>query len=125
MRSKTRMLLLSILACTTSSLAMADGSVNVKSETVRYDDLRLISNVGASVLYARLRKAAEHVCGSPIDAAQLPQQRGFRACVDDALAKAVVDVNHPVLTQYAAIRRNSSAPSTPGITTVTAVAKAP
>ena len=59
MRSKIHMLLLSILAVCGSSLAMADTQVNVKTETVCYGDVRLISAVGAAVLYSRLHSAAE------------------------------------------------------------------
>lgn len=125
MRSKTRMLWLSILTSTVCSVAMADTSVAVKSETVRYDDLRLISNVGAAVLYGRLKGAAERVCGGPMESSQIAQQKRYRACVDEALAKAVADVNHPVLSQFYEIKRRAPAPSTPdATTTVTAVAKA-
>jgi UrcA family protein len=110
MYTKTRMLVLSLLAAVgVSSVALADTAVNVKSETVRYDDLRLISPVGASVLYARLRSAAERVCGGPALPGQIAEQHRYRACVDEALAKAVTDVNHPVLNQYAALRRSTPA----------------
>jgi UrcA family protein len=127
MRSKTQKLLLSILAITASSLASADAStvsVNVKTETVRYDDLRLISTVGAAVLYGRLKGAAERVCGGPMDSAQIAEQKRYRACVDDALMKAVAEVNHPILTQFYELKRSKSAPLDTGVTNDSAVAKA-
>lgn len=124
MRSKTHMLLLSILAVTASSLAMADTSVNVKTETVRYDDLRLISTVGAAVLYGRLKGAAERVCGGPMESAQIAEQKRYRTCVDDALTKAVADVNHPLLTQFFELKRSKSVPASTEVTNPSAVADA-
>ncbi len=100
MRSKIHMLLLSILAVCGNSLAMADTLVNVKTETVRYDDIRLISAFGAAVLYGRLRAAAERACGGPVDTVPLAQRQRFKGCVDEAVAKAVADVNNPMLTWY-------------------------
>ena len=124
MRSKTCLLLLSIVAATASSLAMADAIVNVKSEVVRYDDLRLISDVGAAVMYARLHSAADRVCGGPADSLQIAQQKRYRACVDDALSKAVADVNSPILSKYFESRRAAPVPGSIGVPSTTAVAKA-
>jgi UrcA family protein len=123
MSSKIRSLLLSALALVASSFAMADTVVNVKSETVRYDDLRLISAVGAAVLYSRLRHAAERACTS-LDGKTPQLSSRYRACVDDAVSKAVADVNEPVLTKYYETKRNSPTP-TVGKPSPTAVAQAP
>jgi len=102
------MLLLSILAICCSSLAMADPEVNVKTETVRYGDVRLISAVGAAVLYSRLRSAGERACGGPLDTVPLQQRQRFKACVDEAVAKAVGDVNNPMLTWYHESKRGNT-----------------
>lgn len=112
MYAKIRMLMVSLVALGASSFASADALVTVKSEVVRYDDLRIISNVGAAVLYGRLRSAAERVCFDVMSPAR------NKACVDATLAKAVADVNHPLLTQYVESRRGKI----PG---VAAVAKGP
>jgi UrcA family protein len=124
MRSTIRTIFLFIFAAVASSVAMADSLVTVKSEVVHYGDLRLISAVGAAVLYGRLRGAAERAC-SPLDGRQPSQAGRYRACVDEAMAKAVADVNEPVLTAYYESKR--SAPPTPTVATPspTAVAKAP
>jgi UrcA family protein len=124
MRSTIRTIFFSILAAVASSVAMADPLVTVKSEVVHYGDLRLISAVGAAVLYGRLRGAAERACG-PLDGRQPSQVARYRVCVDEALAKAVADVNAPVLTTYYESKRN--APPAPSVATPspTAVAKAP
>ena len=124
MRSKTRMLLLSLVALTASSLAMADTQVNVKSEVVRYDDIRLISDVGAAVMYVRLKSAAERACGGPIDTLQISQQKRYGACVADAMSKAVSDVNSPVLSKYFESKRGAPAPGSTGAPSATAVANA-
>jgi UrcA family protein len=100
MRSKTGVLLLSSLATIASAHAFADNSVTVQTEIVKYDDVRLISAVGAAVLYGRIRNAAEKACGAPQNKKPIEQEARFRQCVDDAVAKAVVQVNEPVLTWY-------------------------
>ena len=123
MLAKTSLYLLSaMVALCINTAAGADTSVNVKSETVRYDDLRLISAVGASVLYARLRSASERVCGGPTQSPSLSEQKRFKTCVDEALTKSVADVNHPVLNQYATIRRSAiTAPGKPADSVITGV----
>jgi UrcA family protein len=124
MRSINRMLLVSALAVTASSVAMADALVNVKSETVRYEDLRLTSPVGVAVLYGRIRAAAEHACAS-LDSLDLSAKARYRACLDGALAKAVADVDHPGLTQYYDYKRGLPAAAPPvTVPSVTVVAKA-
>jgi len=109
MRSKIHMLLLSILAVCGSPLAMAtDPIVTVKTETVRYGDIRLISAVGAAVLYGRLQSAAERACGGPLETVPIAQRQRFKVCVDDAVAKAVTDVNNPMLTWYQDSKRGKA-----------------
>jgi len=124
MRSTIRTVLLFIFAAVASSVAMADSLVTVKSEVVHYGDLRLISAVGAAVLYGRLRGAAERAC-SPLDGRQPSQAGRYRACVDEAITKAVADVNEPVLTTYHESKRSAPPTPTVGTPSPTAVAKAP
>ena len=121
MRTKTYLLLFAFLAATASSLATADALVNVKSEVVRYDDIRLISPVGAAVLYGRLHSAAVRACGGPADGpTQLGRQQRYNACTNEALAKAVGEVNHPILTQYYESRRSATVPGAATEKSVTA-----
>ena len=109
MRSKIHMLLLSLVAVAGSSLAMADAPVvTVKTETVKYDDIRLISAVGAAVLYGRLSSAADRACGGPLETVPLVQRQRFKQCVDEAVAKAVQDVNNPMLTWYRESKRGNT-----------------
>jgi len=115
MRFNFRMLLLSVLAVAATSSAMAgEGAfVNVKTEVVRFDDLRLISTVGAAVLYGRIENAADRACGGPSDGLQLAQQQRYRKCMDETVAKAVSDVNHPILNQFYESKRRNRANTQP------------
>jgi UrcA family protein len=121
MRAKTCLFLFSFLAATASSLATADALVNVKTEIVRYDDIRLISTVGAAVLYGRLHNAANRACGGQLNGPpQLARQQRYDACMNDALTKAVDQVNHPILTQYYETKRRATAPASAAEKNVTA-----
>jgi UrcA family protein len=125
MSSRIRTLFFAVFACVASSFAMADAVVTVKSETVRYDDVRLISAVGAAVLYGRVRHAAERACAS-LDGKTPQLASRYRACVDDAVAKAVAEVNEPVLTKYYEAKRTTPAQTpTVGKPSPTAVAQGP
>jgi UrcA family protein len=124
MRSFKGLLLLSALAVAASPVAMADALVNVKTETVRYDDLRLTSPVGVAVLYARLRNAAERAC-APLDNLQLSGKARYRACFDDSLTKAVNTVGHPGLIAYHESKRGVTAPTPAVVPSITVVAKGP
>jgi UrcA family protein len=108
MRSKIHMLLFSTLVVAASQFAMAGTAVTVKTEVVRYDDVRIISAVGAAVLYSRIRAAAERACGGPVDSLQLARKTRHQACVDEAVAKAVADVNNSMLTWYYDSKRGAS-----------------
>jgi len=108
MKSKIHMLLLSLVAVAGTSLALADAPVVVKTGTVKYGDIRLISALGAAVLYGRLASAAERACGGPLETVPLVQRQRFKQCVDDAVAKAVADVNNPMLSWYQDSKRGKA-----------------
>ncbi len=65
------------------------------AKKVAYGDLNLDSNLGAKVLYARLRYAAQNVCAPVEDIRDLGRQSVWQHCVDKALAAAVKQVNAP------------------------------
>jgi UrcA family protein len=78
--------------------ARADESAGqVPTRTVRYSDLNLNTQVGAEVLYQRIRDAAERVCGD-VGSRQLDQAMAARACVERAVTSSVHAVNNPQLT---------------------------
>ena len=121
MRSKISLLVLSAVAAFGTSAANADPTVTVRSEVVSYGDLRLISSVGAAVLYGRIRAAAERACGVSVDRRPVGNETRLRACVNEAVANAVATVSEPQLTQYHDMKRkraNPTAPTAPDGTTV-------
>jgi len=73
---------------------------DVDQITVHFGDLNIDRTAGATVLYWRIRHAAERVCGEP----QLPGSRAvspdWRRCVAQAIDGAVVAVDRPALTVY-------------------------
>jgi len=88
--------------------ARADDAAAPKTATVRYADLDLNNPRGAAVLYQRIRGAAEHVCRD-LDGRSLEFREGYAACVHQALAKALTDVDRTTVTAYAALQGISPA----------------
>jgi UrcA family protein len=69
------------------------------SETVTYADLDVNKAEGAQALYKRLNRAAKTVC-APLKGRALQRATEHRACIGEALANAVGEVNQPLLTQH-------------------------
>jgi UrcA family protein len=87
----TAMLLSCVLVA--SSASAAD---QVRSETVKFQDLNVATPAGAAALYVRIHSAAKRVCFEP---GEWGQTREY-ACVKDAEARAIQKVNLPMLTAY-------------------------
>jgi UrcA family protein len=86
------------LACGLQTAAKADRASDSRSMTVRYDDLNLSSQAGVTKLYARIRRAAKHVC-SDSGGSIVPQLRyEARRCTAQAIDAAVKKVNNRILT---------------------------
>ena len=82
--------------------------VAVKQKAVSFGDLNLQEEAGASLLLRRLTLAAKYVCSdaSTNDAEITGRSLAVQQCRQTALEKAVVDVNHPVVTaMYESKRR--------------------
>jgi UrcA family protein len=98
--------LIAALVLSGAQAAAAD-SVTVESDarsyqlstTVSYAGLDLESPRGVETLHRRLRHAAEQVC-EPLKSRQASLLREYRQCRADALSRAVVGVDRPMLTQY-------------------------
>jgi UrcA family protein len=86
-----------LLACVlVVSNAFADEQV--RTETVRFQDLDVNTPAGVAVLYRRIQMAAKHVCSQP---AEWPETvRAAAACAGDAEAKAIEKLNLPLLTDH-------------------------
>jgi UrcA family protein len=65
---------------------------------VKYADLNVDSAAGATVLYQRIRAAANEVCPTS-DTRDLAAQSAAKACRTHAIAEAVAAVRNPSLTR--------------------------
>jgi UrcA family protein len=85
---------------------------NVQQKVVSYADLDLESDADAAILFTRIRAAARWVCGlrnsNPVPLAILDR---LAACVNDATARAVAEVDEPALTRQSAIRDVKALPA--------------
>jgi UrcA family protein len=75
--------------------AAADGFEPLKV-TVKFADLDVSRQPGATVLYHRIRTAAKEVC-SPYDHSGAVARPYLDACVDQAITDAVAEINVPAL----------------------------
>ena len=69
----------------------------VPHKVVRFKDLNLSSTEGAAVLYGRITSAANEVCGT-WDRFNLSQSHAIKICVNEAVSRAVTQINSPMLT---------------------------
>ena len=83
---------------------------NILSVVVHFGDLDLARSEGATVLYQRLRGAAETVC-APLDDRNVARHMSFRACVQSAISTAVAKVDQPALTAYYEAKTNRRNPT--------------
>ena len=101
---------LTIAIAATLGLNAADAAVSSSSNdssatdtprtyVVRFADLDLAKVEGAAALYARFRHAASVVC-EPLESRDLALSEQRQACIDSAIANAVVSVNRPLVSQY-------------------------
>jgi UrcA family protein len=83
------------------------GAAEPLQQAVSYHDLDLTRVEDAQALYSRIVGASREVCGRiapwPIDAVALVKQ-----CRQNAIARAVADVNAPTLTTYYAERNGGT-----------------
>jgi UrcA family protein len=68
-------------------------------KAVKFGDLNLNTPEGASVLYKRLTTAAKEVC-DVFDDSIFPHshEAQVNACIDEAITRAVIQINRPMLT---------------------------
>lgn len=81
--------------------AQATAVRDVRHQVVSYADLNLENAADAATLLARIQTAAREVCGvrrAPL----IPIEIRVRldSCAKDATARAIADVNAPLLTQH-------------------------
>lgn len=99
------------VACTVLAAGAAIGAVgsaradtaDAPALTVRYADLNLSTEQGSLVLYGRIVAAARQVCAVD-DIRELQLFKAAKACREEAIARAVRDVNSPMLASVYAAR---------------------
>ena len=80
----------------------AEAGDDVPKAAVSYKDLNLNTDDGVKVLYKRIQRAANQVCGN-VDGRELKRMSVKQACVERAVADAVAAVNTPMLVKTAAL----------------------
>jgi UrcA family protein len=82
-----------LLACALVA-SNAFAGEQVRTETIKFQDLNVGASAGAEALYSRIHAAARHVCSSSGEWAQINEVR----CITKAEARAVEKLNLPLLT---------------------------
>jgi UrcA family protein len=67
-------------------------------EVVRFEDLNLATNGGATRLFERIDRAAHEVCGDDGSPYQIYNARGIRKCEQASIETAVADLHQPKVT---------------------------
>ena len=108
MKSAIRWTLLAVFLGSLSAAAAAgDRGAELLTRTVSFADLDLTRGPGVVALYARIRSAAQQVCGT-VDARQLEAITNSHRCTKQAIARAVREVNAPTLTSYYLAKTNAT-----------------
>jgi UrcA family protein len=101
------LVLSALLATAAMTSAHADDAREPRQREVRYDDLDLSQSRGALKLYGRIRRAAEEVCSIPGLMAVTARPKMTR-CAAQALARAVAEVDAPLLSDHYLARNPGS-----------------
>jgi UrcA family protein len=100
MKNAIPCVLLAVLAVSLSAIAAAAQFADqAPSQIVRFADLDISSSEGVTMLYRRIRSAARTVC-EPVDARTLEAKIPRHGCEDQAVERAVAQVNAVSLDRY-------------------------
>jgi UrcA family protein len=72
---------------------------DVRSESVKFEDLNLQSDAGVAALYQRIHAAARRVCDQPGEAG-LSSSYAIQSCEEKAESRAIMKVNLPALSAF-------------------------
>jgi len=84
----------------TVSPAHAETAADAAQQTVHFGDLNLASPSAVRILYARIRTAAENVCGPSLRPGSRIVSEAWKDCVSGAVHRAVVTIDSRLLTAY-------------------------
>jgi UrcA family protein len=112
MKSLTILIAAAAFVTCSVNIAKADGAFESRSVTVQFADLDTANTQGAAALYRRLKSAAASVCRGQESSKELAQVWAYTDCVHKALSAAIVKVDRPAVTAYAAARGVPTSEST-------------
>ena len=90
-------LLTAVVGLLAGAASAAEPPEQLPAIHVNFADLNLDHPAGATALYVRIRRAARAVCGSP-DLRDLAAVQRADKCINEAIARAVAQVNAPLVT---------------------------
>ncbi len=104
MKNLTALIAVTTFAVCNFTIARADTAFEPRRATVHFADLDTSTAQGAAVLYQRVKSAAESVCKDLQPGRQLALMQPYASCVQLALGNAIVKIDRPAVTAYAAAR---------------------
>jgi UrcA family protein len=84
-------------------IAQAGKAYEGRTEVVPYSQFEASNAVGAAVLFKRMSNAAHRVCRD-FQPRSISLRKKYQTCVQQALGDAVVGIDSPAVTAYAAAR---------------------
>ncbi|MDB6107141.1 MAG: hypothetical protein JWO52_7140 [Gammaproteobacteria bacterium] len=99
------------LASAFSAVGVAAAGADAPTLIVKYGDLDVSTAQGATALYGRIRSAAKTVC-PPFDQRDLAWRVLRATCINDAIARAVTEVNQPALFMVYKANNRTPVPKT-------------
>ena len=83
-----------------TALAASPSHIDTAAVNVSFADLNIANETGAKLLYARLERASQEVCGvgSHNSVRSLTETKNVRACYEKALSAAVEKLDSELLT---------------------------
>lgn len=111
MKSLAACALMGVILSPLSAVAFTVGTIGeIPARVVSFSDLDLSRDVGVATLYSRIKSAAREVC-DPLDVWTLRLLRQKFDCREDAIGRAVADVNSPALTAYFLTKSKTTSPA--------------
>ena len=83
-----------------ATLAHADEAGAAPQQVVTFGDLNLRSVAGVEVLYRRIERAAQDVCGPERRAGTRRVSEAWKNCVSESIYQAIQSINQPAVTAY-------------------------
>ncbi len=100
---KNSIILVAVATLITCSVTVAQADTfEPRSVVVKYADLDTSNAQGAATLYWRLHSAAKRVCEDLDPGRELARVPLYASCIHTALSTAIVKINRPAVTAYAA-----------------------